>query len=169
LTTEQEEQIMDVPINAIPEVASDVPEESIDNESGEQAKDGETSNMALDATEATNPELLVNDSGPIAESKIENFETAEELSVANEGPRLSALTPITTFATFKATNQTVKMSRNMGSQTNPLPFGPPTTSHYLLGEVRPWGAKAECLPMKGLGMYQPKAPAKLKPITLITS
>jgi hypothetical protein len=56
-----------------------------------------------------------------------------------------------------------KNMRSIGIQTNPLSFGPPTTTQFLLGEIRPWGVKAECLPMKGLGMYKPK-PAKLKPI-----
>ncbi|KAJ3324013.1 hypothetical protein HDV06_000989 [Boothiomyces sp. JEL0866] len=43
--------------------------------------------------------------------------------------------------------------RTIGIQTNPFKFGPPVNTEYLLGEVRPWGPKAECLPPKGLGMY----------------
>lgn len=56
-----------------------------------------------------------------------------------------------------------KVKKNIGCQTNALPFGPSTNPEYLLGEVRPWGPPAECLPLKGLGMYKPKV-NKLKPI-----
>ncbi|KAJ1558061.1 hypothetical protein HK096_003766 [Nowakowskiella sp. JEL0078] len=52
-------------------------------------------------------------------------------------------------------------SKSVGIQTSPLPFGPSTTSNYLLSEVRPWGKAAQCLPKKGLGLYvtQPQIPA----------
>ncbi|KAJ3269364.1 hypothetical protein HDV01_001478 [Terramyces sp. JEL0728] len=43
--------------------------------------------------------------------------------------------------------------RTIGIQTNPFKFGPSVNTDYLLGDVRPWGNKAECLPQKGLGMY----------------
>ncbi|KAJ3308078.1 hypothetical protein HDV04_001830, partial [Boothiomyces sp. JEL0838] len=43
--------------------------------------------------------------------------------------------------------------RTIGIQTTPFNFGPPVNTEYLLGEVRPWGKKAEYLPPKGLGMY----------------
>ncbi|KAL2917484.1 hypothetical protein HK105_202765 [Polyrhizophydium stewartii] len=39
--------------------------------------------------------------------------------------------------------------RDIGVQTNPLPFGEATSAQYLLGELRPWGAQAACLPKKG--------------------
>lgn len=69
-------------------------------------------------------------------------------------------------------------SRSISCQTQPLPFGPSATAQYLLGDIRPWGPRAECLPLKGLGLYQPRphkalqpdhvaiASTKLKPIQL---
>lgn len=45
---------------------------------------------------------------------------------------------------------------SVGVQTQDLKFGPSTNTQYLLGEVRPWGAKANCLPRTGLGHYQPR-------------
>nr|KAJ3421970.1 hypothetical protein HK105_001667 [Polyrhizophydium stewartii] len=35
--------------------------------------------------------------------------------------------------------------RDIGVQTNPLPFGEATSAQYLLGELRPWGAQAAWL------------------------
>ncbi|RKO85228.1 hypothetical protein BDK51DRAFT_51926 [Blyttiomyces helicus] len=35
----------------------------------------------------------------------------------------------------------------------PFPHQQNTNSEYLLGEVRPWGAPARCLPRKGIGLY----------------
>jgi hypothetical protein len=40
--------------------------------------------------------------------------------------------------------------REVGVQTTDIKFGPKTNTDFLLGEVRPWGAKAEYLPQKGL-------------------
>ncbi|KAI8909707.1 hypothetical protein EDD86DRAFT_206108 [Gorgonomyces haynaldii] len=51
-------------------------------------------------------------------------------------------------------------SKNVSVQTAGLPFGPPTNSKFLLGEVRPWGPRAECLPKTGLGLYQPRPTKK---------
>jgi hypothetical protein len=46
--------------------------------------------------------------------------------------------------------------RHVGVQTMDIKFGPKVNTEYLLGEVRPWGVKAEHLPQKGLGLYFPR-------------
>ncbi|KAJ3027247.1 hypothetical protein HDV00_011336 [Rhizophlyctis rosea] len=44
-------------------------------------------------------------------------------------------------------------THDIGVQTLPMPFGQHVDSQYLLGEVRPWGPPAVCLPKKGIGLY----------------
>jgi hypothetical protein len=41
-------------------------------------------------------------------------------------------------------------------QTIDIKFGPKINTEYLLGEVRPWGPRAENLPQKGVGLYMPR-------------
>lgn len=46
--------------------------------------------------------------------------------------------------------------RCVAVQTKPLQFGEHVTSKYLLGDVRPWGPPASCLPKNGVGLYVAK-------------
>ncbi|KAK5667801.1 hypothetical protein QVD99_005646 [Batrachochytrium dendrobatidis] len=50
--------------------------------------------------------------------------------------------------------------KDVGVQTKPLPFGQTPTSQYLLGELRPWGAVARCLPRSGVRSYQARPVVK---------
>ncbi|KAJ3301241.1 hypothetical protein HDV03_001180 [Kappamyces sp. JEL0829] len=57
--------------------------------------------------------------------------------------------------------------RDAEVQTAPIAFGPSVDVKYLLGEVRPWGARAEHLPPKGLGLYYSRNPNHLAKATTV--
>lgn len=82
-------------------------------------------------------------------------EVIQESTIANQPPSAKA--------SKQPTLPAIK-TKNSSSQTAPLPFGPSTTTEFLLSEVRPWGQPAQSLPKKGLGMYlarpllKPQAP-----------
>ncbi len=51
--------------------------------------------------------------------------------------------------------------KEVGVQTGPISYGPKVDVKYLLGDVRPWGGRAENLPQKGLGLYYSRNPNHL--------
>jgi hypothetical protein len=63
----------------------------------------------------------------------------------------------TVHASITSDNDALGGIRHVGVQTIDIKFGPKVNTEYLLGEVRPWGAKAEHLPQKGLGLYFPRS------------
>lgn len=46
-------------------------------------------------------------------------------------------------------------------QTDPMPFGPPVNSSFLLGDLRPWGKPATTLPKKGVGLFKHRNVSKI--------
>ena len=58
---------------------------------------------------------------------------------------------------FKAMIETISSSK-LYNQKSEKPRQ--EAAKYLLGEVRPWGNRAECLPKTGLGLYKPRLKAK---------
>ena len=58
-------------------------------------------------------------------------------------------------------NHRGRKMRHTGVQTSSVPFGPSVDTKYLLGEIRPWGNRAQFLTQKGLGLYYSRNPNHL--------
>jgi hypothetical protein len=58
-------------------------------------------------------------------------------------------------------HQRGRKMRHAAVQTTSIPFGPSVDTKYLLGEIRPWGNRAQFLPQKGLGLYYSRNPNHL--------